>query len=150
MPRGRTTAVSILLILTPQSQNVSLNASCTCRGGAACVNCLYVGSGPRIGARTEDVVDLDVVCPVEEVEDLEQAFNLRPAADRELASHPSSAGRDWNRSFETKQATIRGGALLIHGLTDSPYSMRAIADVLSESGVYSLALRMPGHGTLLS
>ena len=27
-------------------------------------------------------------------------------------SHPSSAGRDWNRSFETKPATIRGGALL--------------------------------------
>ena len=46
-------------------------------------------------------------------------------------SHPSSAGRDWNRTFETKPATIRGGALLIHGLTDAPYSMRAVADVLS-------------------
>jgi len=65
-------------------------------------------------------------------------------------SHPSSAGRDWNRSFETKPATIRAGALLVHGLTDSPYSMRAVAEVLSEKGVYSLSLRMPGHGTVPS
>ena len=65
-------------------------------------------------------------------------------------SHPSSAGRDWNRSFETKPAAVRGGALLIHGLTDSPYSMRAVAEVLSEKGIYSLALRMPGHGTFPS
>jgi alpha-beta hydrolase superfamily lysophospholipase len=66
-------------------------------------------------------------------------------------SHPLSAGRDWNRSFETRPATaIRGGALLVHGLTDSPYSMRAVADVLSRTGVYSLSLRMPGHGTVPS
>jgi alpha-beta hydrolase superfamily lysophospholipase len=65
-------------------------------------------------------------------------------------SHPSSAGHDWNRSFETKPAAIRGGALLVHGLTDSPYSMRAIADVLQEKGVYSVALRVPGHGTVPS
>ena len=65
-------------------------------------------------------------------------------------SHPSSAGRDWNRSFETEPAVIRGGALLVHGLTDSPYSMRAVADVLRDRGIYSLALRMPGHGTVPS
>jgi alpha-beta hydrolase superfamily lysophospholipase len=66
-------------------------------------------------------------------------------------SHPLSAGRDWNRSFESKPAAaIRGGALLVHGLTDSPYSMRAVADVLSQHGLYSLALRMPGHGTVPS
>jgi alpha-beta hydrolase superfamily lysophospholipase len=65
-------------------------------------------------------------------------------------SHPSSAGRDWNRSYETTPATIRGGALLIHGLTDSPYSMRSVAEVLRDNGIYSLALRMPGHGTLPS
>ena len=65
-------------------------------------------------------------------------------------SHPSSAGRDWNRSFETSPAAIRGGALLIHGLTDSPYSMRAVAEVLRDNGIYSLSLRMPGHGTIPS
>ena len=65
-------------------------------------------------------------------------------------SHPSSAGRDWNRSYETQPETIRGGALLVHGLTDSPYSMRSVADVLRAQGIYSLALRMPGHGTVPS
>ena len=65
-------------------------------------------------------------------------------------SHASKADRDWNRSYETEPAVIRGGALLIHGLTDSPYSMRSVAEVLREQGVYSLALRMPGHGTLPS
>ena len=65
-------------------------------------------------------------------------------------SHPSSAGRDWNRSFETTPPAIRGGALLLHGLTDSPYSMRKVAEVLRDNGIYSLSLRMPGHGTLPS
>jgi alpha-beta hydrolase superfamily lysophospholipase len=65
-------------------------------------------------------------------------------------SHPLSAGRDWNQSYESIPATITAGALLVHGLTDSPYSMRAIAGVLSDSGIYSLALRMPGHGTVPS
>ena len=41
-----------------------------------------------------------------------------------------------------------GGALLIHGLTDSPYTMRAVGETLKASGYYGLALRMPGHGTV--
>jgi alpha-beta hydrolase superfamily lysophospholipase len=66
-------------------------------------------------------------------------------------SHPNKAERDWNRSFETEAASSpRAGALLLHGLTDSPYSMRAIANVLRDRGVYSLSLRMPGHGTVPS
>ena len=65
-------------------------------------------------------------------------------------SHPLTGGRDWNRSYETEPAAIRGGALLLHGLTDSPYSMRATAEVLSGQGIYSLSMRMPGHGTLPS
>ena len=66
-------------------------------------------------------------------------------------SHPSKAERDWNRSYETgPPSTPRAGALLVHGLTDSPYSMRAIANVLRDRGVYSLAMRMPGHGTVPS
>ena len=43
---------------------------------------------------------------------------------------------------------IAGGALLVHGLTDSPYSMRAVSETLKARGYYSLALRMPGHGTV--
>ena len=66
-------------------------------------------------------------------------------------SNPSQAGQNWNRSYETQPAgPLRGGALLLHGLTDSPYSMRAIAGVLRDQGIYSLSMRMPGHGTLPS
>jgi len=63
-------------------------------------------------------------------------------------THYSRLGRDWNRTFELEPAELRGGAVLVHGLTDSPYSMRAIADLLREQGFYTLALRMPGHGTV--
>jgi alpha-beta hydrolase superfamily lysophospholipase len=55
---------------------------------------------------------------------------------------------DWNRTFELMPAQPKGGALLLHGLTDSPYSMRAIARSLYQRGYYVLALRLPGHGTV--
>jgi alpha-beta hydrolase superfamily lysophospholipase len=55
---------------------------------------------------------------------------------------------DWNRSFELVPDQIKGGALVLHGLTDSPYSMRTIARALFERGYYVLVLRVPGHGTV--
>jgi alpha-beta hydrolase superfamily lysophospholipase len=63
-------------------------------------------------------------------------------------THPSQAGQNWNRTFELRPDTTSGGALLIHGLTDSPYSMKAVAETLRQQGYYSVALRMPGHGTV--
>ena len=44
----------------------------------------------------------------------------------------------------------RGAVLLVHGLTDSPYSMRGIAEVFQARGFYVVALRIPGHGTIPS
>ena len=41
----------------------------------------------------------------------------------------------------------RGAALLIHGLTDSPYSLRRVAEILQEEGYHVVGLRLPGHGT---
>jgi alpha-beta hydrolase superfamily lysophospholipase len=64
-------------------------------------------------------------------------------------SHPGRLGTDWNRSqILSPDADAIGGALLVHGLTDSPYSMRPLGEDLRERGYYVLALRMPGHGTL--
>jgi alpha-beta hydrolase superfamily lysophospholipase len=55
----------------------------------------------------------------------------------------------YNRSFElAPEGEPRGSALLVHGLSDSPYSMRAMAETLVAQGYYVVALRMPGHGTL--
>ncbi len=62
--------------------------------------------------------------------------------------NPRHLSRDWNRTFEVAPETVRGGALLIHGMSDGPYSMRHVARVLQEAGFYGLALRMPGHGTV--
>ena len=69
--------------------------------------------------------------------------------DTSSRSHPSRIGSGGNRTYEIVPAgEISGGALLIHGLTDSPYSMRAVGETLKASGYYGLALRMPGHGTV--
>ena len=63
-------------------------------------------------------------------------------------SHPDRLGTNWNRTRVLHTPTPRGGALLIHGLTDSPYSMRAMAAHLHANGYYTLSLRMQGHGTV--
>jgi hypothetical protein len=57
---------------------------------------------------------------------------------------------NWNRSFEFPVEKARAGALMLHGLSDSPYSMRALAKWLNERGVWVLSLRIPGHGTISS
>jgi alpha-beta hydrolase superfamily lysophospholipase len=54
---------------------------------------------------------------------------------------------NWNRSFELPQAEPRAGILLLHGLSDSPYSMRELGETLHKQGATVLGLRIPGHGT---
>ena len=54
---------------------------------------------------------------------------------------------DWNRSVELPADAPKGGVLLLHGMSDSPYSLRALAETLSRSGYWVVALRLPGHGT---
>ena len=56
----------------------------------------------------------------------------------------------YNRSYELIPETIRGAVLLVHGLSDSPYAMRAVGEVFRDQGFYVLALRLPGHGTIPS
>ena len=56
----------------------------------------------------------------------------------------------FNRTFRLAQTQPRGQALLIHGLTDSPYSMRALAESLHGRGFDVTVVRLPGHGTLPS
>ena len=63
-------------------------------------------------------------------------------------SHPDRLAFAGNRTQILRAASPRGGALLVHGLTDGPYSMRAVAERLNAEGFYTLALRMQGHGTV--
>lgn len=54
---------------------------------------------------------------------------------------------DINASFEMIPENIKGGVLLLHGLTDSPYTMRDTAKIFYDKGYYVLGLRYPYHGT---
>lgn len=54
----------------------------------------------------------------------------------------------YNRSYELEPAAPRGAVLMVHGLTDSPYSMRGLAETFFAQGFYVLVLRLPGHGTV--
>jgi alpha-beta hydrolase superfamily lysophospholipase len=63
-------------------------------------------------------------------------------------SNPDRFPFDYNRSFERlPDGPPRGVALLVHGLTDGPYSLRALAGVLQERGWRVLVLRLPAHGS---
>lgn len=56
----------------------------------------------------------------------------------------------WNRSFELPVENPKMGVLLLHGMSDSPYSLHAQAEYLHRKGVWVVAMRMPGHGTIPS
>ena len=78
-----------------------------------------------------------------------------PAADRlslnryfpGSAADPDAQATNWNRTFELVPDQPSGGVLLLHGMSDSPYSLHAIASSLQQHGWHVLALRLPGHGT---
>ena len=63
------------------------------------------------------------------------------------AADPRDDAPDWNHSFEMTTASPVGGVLLLHGMSDSPYSLRTLAETLNEQGFWVLGMRMPGHGT---
>lgn len=65
---------------------------------------------------------------------------------RGSAADPGQWQPDWNRSFELGPREAVGGVLLLHGMSDGPYSLRALGEALAGQGYRVLGLRMPGHG----
>jgi alpha-beta hydrolase superfamily lysophospholipase len=63
---------------------------------------------------------------------------------------PRKRNPNWNRSFELTAEKPVGGVLLLHGMSDSPYSLRELAEFLNENNYWVLGLRLPGHGTVPS
>ena len=55
--------------------------------------------------------------------------------------------RNWNRTYILKAPKPIGGVLLLHGLSDSPYSLRALGQRLHAEGYTVIWMRIPGHGT---
>ncbi|HEY8124368.1 MAG TPA: alpha/beta hydrolase [Methylocystis sp.] len=63
--------------------------------------------------------------------------------------YPGHFARDWNRSYLLEPAGPPIGAVvLLHGLTDSPYSLRHIASRYRDRGFVVVAIRLPAHGTV--
>lgn len=65
------------------------------------------------------------------------------------ARFAEEGSRDWNRSFllEPEGEPI-GAAVLLHGLTDAPYSVRHLARQYADAGFVAVAIRLPAHGTV--
>jgi alpha-beta hydrolase superfamily lysophospholipase len=56
---------------------------------------------------------------------------------------------DWNRSYVMEPDGVpKGAVVLLHGLTDSPYSLRHIAQRYRDQGFVAIGIRLPGHGTV--
>ena len=62
-------------------------------------------------------------------------------------SDPGQWQRNWNRSFLLEAQEARASVLLLHGMSDSPYSLKSIGEALHADGLNVLGLRLPGHGT---
>jgi alpha-beta hydrolase superfamily lysophospholipase len=55
---------------------------------------------------------------------------------------------DWNRSqVLAPEGEVLGGVLMLHGMSDSPYNLRHLAEVYLARGFVVVIPRMPGHGT---
>ena len=67
--------------------------------------------------------------------------------NRGSMSDPNSWTQNWNRTFELPQESPKAGVLLLHGMSDSPYSLHTIGLRLHEAGTMVIGLRIPGHGT---
>lgn len=85
----------------------------------------------------------------------ERIYDRIPADDRRALNRYSpgsladatAQSPNWNRTIELAVPEPRGGVVLLHGLTDSPYSLRAVAERLHAMGYWVVGLRLPGHGT---
>lgn len=63
--------------------------------------------------------------------------------------HPSRLRVNWNlSSVSVADGPPRGVVVLLHGLTDAPYSLRHIGELYRARGFAVVAPRMPGHGTV--
>lgn len=63
--------------------------------------------------------------------------------------YPGRFPQDWNRSYVLEpEGPPVGAVVFLHGLTDSPYSLRHIARRYRAHGFVSVAIRLPAHGTV--
>ncbi len=63
--------------------------------------------------------------------------------------YPGHLSEDWNRSHVLEpDGEPVGVAVLLHGLTDAPYSQRHLGELYRDHGFLALIPRLPAHGTV--
>ena len=63
--------------------------------------------------------------------------------------YPGHFAEDWNRSYILEpDGPPVGAVVFLHGLTDSPYSLRHLSRRFRDLGYVAVAPRIPGHGTV--
>lgn len=63
--------------------------------------------------------------------------------------YPGRFAQDFNRTYVLEpEGPPVGAAVFLHGLTDSPYSLRHVARRYAARGFLAIVLRLPGHGTV--
>jgi esterase/lipase len=96
----------------------------------------------------EDYLALEKSLKTELDEKLDEKSNRnilsRHSAHSKL--NPGNINSKWNYSYRLEPSEVKGSAVLIHGLSDSPYSMRSTAEIFRDNGLVSFVPRMPGHG----
>ncbi|AKP33736.1 alpha/beta hydrolase [Yersinia aleksiciae] len=63
--------------------------------------------------------------------------------------YPPHFKNDWNRSYILQpDGKPKGAVVLLHGLTDTPYSLRHIAENYRQRGYVAIGVRLPAHGSV--
>ena len=95
----------------------------------------YLAIENKLAAELEEKIDSDT-----------RPDSLVDRFSADSLTFPDNYDGNWNRSYEMLAAAPRGVAVLLHGLTDSPYSMLSTAQALVGAGYNVVVPRMPGHG----
>ena len=105
-----------------------------------------------------DINDIDAYLQLEErlfAQLDQQVYAQIDATDRRHINRYSSGSltdpggypQNWNRSFVLSHSEPVAGAVLLHGLSDSPYTLRTLGQQLHDQQFEVIGLRLPGHGT---
>ena len=101
----------------------------------------------------QDYLDTEAALAAELDQKIHDADRPESQIDRyssQSLSFPDNFPSNWNRSYELTVPSAKGVAVLLHGLTDSPYSMLSTAQTLAGAGYNVVVPRMPGHGFAVS
>lgn len=106
------------------------------------------GADWAVYLEAEDRIFADVLHEVSQKLDVDERIPINRYFEGSPVN-PESFSRDWNRSYAPEpEGAPAGAVVLLHGLTDSPYSLRHIARAYHANNYVSIAIRLPAHGTV--